>query len=90
MQHKSFAHNVLKSSAGEIYQIKAINKENRHIFIFLLVSNLQKPALERLLEEKPQDNIDFAQYGKVITTCYGRYPSEEARKLLKEDFGVTV
>ena len=90
MQHKSFTHEILKSLAGDIYKIKVLNSDNRLMFVFLLVSIVQKPAMERLIDEKPDREIDFSQYGKIITTCYGRYPTEEARKLLKEEFGVIV
>lgn len=84
----SFTHKVLASKAGDIYQIKALNNESRHIWVFLLVSPPQKPAMEKLITEKPGDEVDFSRYGKVITTCYGRYPTEEARKLLLEQYGV--
>lgn len=85
MQH-SFTHKVLRSTAGDIYQIKAVNSDSRYIIVFLLVSSQQKPAIEKLIAEKPDADVDFSKYGKVITTCYGRYPTEEARKLLLEEF----
>jgi hypothetical protein len=90
MPPKSFAHEVLKSSAGDIYQIKAADKNDRIFILYLLTNELQKVKLEALIKSKSADEIDFSEYGKVITTCYGRYPTEEARKLLKNDFGVIV
>ena len=79
---KSFASFVSNNS---IYHIKDVDlQDGRSIHIFLKSNPLKKPQLDKLLSEGVA--INYPEYGEVITTCHGRYPSPDTRKKMKEEY----
>jgi hypothetical protein len=54
-----------------------------------MIDHNQELKFKRAIETGV-DTLDFADYGKVIASCYGETPSEEVRKLLKEKYNFCV
>ena len=82
----SFTEKVAKSVSGKVFHLK-INDNVRLKHVFLFVTPVQEIALKNLLNEAPEEITDLADFGHVVGTCWGMFPTESIRKKLKEEYG---
>jgi hypothetical protein len=84
-----FAHKILSSRRGEaIYHIFGEDSSGRRVHLFVEVSTINRPKIDRALEAK--ELVDFGNCGNIVTSCCSLYPTLSVRQLLKEKYDIDV
>jgi len=87
--HTSFVDKLISQKGHLIHKLRAIDITGNIAYYFVMIDHNQELKFKRAIETGV-DTLDFADYGKVIASCYGETPSEEVRKLLKEKYNFCV
>lgn len=88
----SFSDRLIAGKGHLIRRYDAVDKTGRQAVYYILMEPPQAARFARALADLKEQRgiIDFAQYGKVIASCYGTEPSAQVRALLKERYGFDV
>jgi len=82
-----FVHKVLTTKNGDdVFHIFGEDSIGRRVHLFISVNAINRPKIERALNANQQ--VDFAQFGNVVASCFGQYPTNDVRQLMKEKYGI--
>ena len=83
MKQDSFVNKVIKAGGVPIHLVRCKDAEGRDCFFFILCS-LQKA--KALSEAFKHGSVDLTDYGEIVVSGFGREPTAEAKRLLKEKY----
>lgn len=90
MQSNYFINKVQKSKVSDLVHIIAHDDNERRFHIFILLDDYKFKLLDKRISNSTDEKVDFSEYGRVIATCYGMFPTEQIRIELKEKYDVDV
>lgn len=80
--------NEIKQKGHLIHKLKAKDLTGQWAYYFILVEQNQEPAFMKAL--KSEESINLQDYGKIIASNYGEFPSTEVKDFLKRNYGFDI
>ena len=84
----SFVSKVIAKKGHLIHQIKGPDHTGHMAYYFVLVEPIKRQSFLDVIESG--DHFTITDYGKVIASCYGEEPTDEVKKLLKDEYNFDV
>lgn len=83
----SFITSILATGNQLLYLVQGEDKSGRQAFYYVLVDRLKK---EMFLKEVTGQETDLRKYGAIIYSGFGNEPTEEAKRFIKQEYGLDV
>ncbi len=84
-----FMDKLISKKGHLIHKFRATDTTGEQAYYYVLMELQKELAFNRALETG-SGTINFADFGKVIASCYGEHPTEEVKKFLKDKYGFDV
>jgi hypothetical protein len=82
-QTLTFSQRVAKSKSDSICLYTGRDKTGQTAWYFLLLSNGKKAKFS----SKYKNDIDLAEYGKIIFSGHGKFPPSDIQALMQSKYG---
>ncbi|MDX1975715.1 MAG: hypothetical protein SFT92_08610 [Rickettsiales bacterium] len=82
---KPFVHKLVAKGDIPLYFITCKDSQGRHCYYYLTST----PEKMRRYESVRAGSFDVNDFGEIIVSGYGKTPSQNVKRILKEKYGVT-
>lgn len=82
MNESSFVIKMIRNGSIPIHFVQCRDKRNRDCYFFIACSSSKIATLQYTREDK----LNIYDYGNVLASGFGKYPSAEVKVLLKEKY----
>lgn len=83
MKNMSFVDSVIKNTSKPIHLVRCSDHAGRPCYFFMMGAEYKIKALQSRISK---GSLDLRDYGTIIASGFGKDPSQEVIKMLKEKY----